>query len=92
MYRVGDKVRIHRWLDIDEYYGGIFFDDDMFSHRGQVAVIRRIRASGTFELDVDDGMDDWSDEMFELVKSIDGINRMSTDEFEDKYKDANINY
>lgn len=61
-YKVGDKVRVRRDLEVNEIYGGWDALEDMVKMRGEIVTIRRVRSS-VYELKEKGLM--WTDEMFE---------------------------
>lgn len=65
-YKVGDKVRIREDLVEEVMYGYEDVVPEMLKCRGQVAEIVDIY-SGRYKLDIDSGVWDWTDEMFESV-------------------------
>ena len=65
-YKVGDKVRIREDLVEEVMYGCEDIVPEMLKCRGQVAEIVDIY-NGRYELDIDSGVWDWTDEMFESV-------------------------
>lgn len=67
-YKVGDKVRVREDLKVEEYYGGIFFEDEMASFCGQMVTICEI-IHGYYEIEEDCGDFVWTDEMFEPLES-----------------------
>ena len=62
-YKVGDKVRVRKDLEVNETYGGETFVDTMEKFKGKVVEIEDIRGKGFYTIKGD--LYTWSDEMFE---------------------------
>lgn len=65
-YKVGDKVQIK---SINWYYDNITncigFTESMKQYCGKIAIITKIRFNNSYNLDIDDNLFFWNDEMFE---------------------------
>lgn len=74
MFRVGQKVRIRVDLDTHADYRNYFNDftdcvnSDMLEFRGRIATITNV--GNKYDIDLDDGMWNWTDEMFECVVGV----------------------
>ena len=66
-YKVGDKVRIRKDLEIDETYKGYAFVEKMKPWWGMLAEIKFIYVDGVFRINLDEGRFFWTDEMLEPV-------------------------
>ena len=72
-YKVGDKVRIKSldWYNknksrvLGTIYLVVPFIESMSKYCGQVATITKLLGSNVFEISLDNGCNEWSDEMFE---------------------------
>ena len=75
-YKVGDKVKVREDLKVGKRYNMAdksaddIFTIDMSKFKGQVVIISKIKAGGTYEIDVDKNYVKyaWVDEMFEPVE------------------------
>ena len=47
-YRVGDKIAIRKDLEVDEVYGGLFFEDGMADYMGKVLTIIQVDSMGDY--------------------------------------------
>lgn len=65
-YKVGDKVKIREDLDTDKIYDGWGCSKDMAQCGGKIATIVRC-CDNSYQIDVDDKIYNWTDEMFEDV-------------------------
>lgn len=66
MYRVGDKVRIRKDLVLGRRYVSACVAHKMALYRGETTSIKRVH-DGCYDLVVDNGEWDWTDEMLEPV-------------------------
>ena len=64
-FKVGDKVRIRKDLEIDETYKGYAFVEKMKPWWGMLAEIKFIYVDGVFRINLDEGRFFWTDEMLE---------------------------
>lgn len=76
-YKVGDKVRVRKDLEVGNMYGGYTFVDSMNEFKGKELTIRKLYPS-SYELIEDKGEYGWTDEMLEPTKPslLDVINFM----------------
>ena len=66
-FKVGDKVRVRKDLEIDETYKGYSFVEKMKTWWGMLAEIKFIYLDGVFRINLDEGRFFWTDEMLEPV-------------------------
>lgn len=72
-YKVGDKVRIRRDLNAEEYYGGTGINKEMIKYTGKIMTIREITRNAFYKMNEDKHEDktlyssgwSWTDEMIE---------------------------
>lgn len=69
-YKVGDKVKIKKDLDIDKMYGGWDCSEDMIQYGGKIATIVKCY-DDSYHINVDDECYDWTDGMLEDAKEVD---------------------
>ena len=67
-FKVGDKVRIRKDLEVGKWYGYAWVIEDMKIHFGKTTTISYCFNYG-YELDIDGGEFSWTDEMLEPVVS-----------------------
>lgn len=63
-YKVGDKVRIRKDLQVGKMYGGLNINEQKAEFLGKTATVK-IYWGNEYSLDIDGGKWAWSDEMFE---------------------------
>lgn len=66
-FKVGDKVRVRKDLEIDETYGENIFVEEMKYLWGEVVTISKVCEAGQYRLVEDETGCCWTDEMFESV-------------------------
>lgn len=69
-YKVGDRVKIRRDLQLDQRYNDCFYIDSMDVHKGKETTIKSINEyMGFYKLDLDDGYM-WTDDMLEKAEEV----------------------
>lgn len=65
-YQIGDKVKIREDLVTHNYYGDVFFCEEMNEYKGKIAVITNTSREDRYSIDIDKyDKFVWSGEMFE---------------------------
>lgn len=77
-YKVGDKIKIRKDLDIDKIYGNWDCSEDMIQYGGMIATIIKCK-DDSYKIDVDDKLYSWSDEMFEEVAESENKDKKTVD-------------
>ena len=65
-YKVGDKVRVRKDLEIGKCYGGVYFRKDMLSLLGYSLTVSSVNSNGFYVMDNYSRY--WTDEMLEDVE------------------------
>lgn len=78
-YKVGDKVKIRKDLEVGEEYDDTLFINDMLQYKGKIAVITYVAIDDDYyDIDLDDGKWTWADDMFEdCIKKSDSDTSMT---------------
>jgi hypothetical protein len=89
-YKVGDKVRVRRDLEIGEFYGNHwYFNSDMEKYKGKEMTVYRVH-SEMYDMEEDNQRWGWVDEMLEGTESnyklIDVFNMISNGELKEGTK------
>ena len=64
-YQVGDKVKIREDLVAHNYYGNVFFVEEMNEYKGKIAIITNEDYDNRYSIDIDKNNEfTWSGEMF----------------------------
>lgn len=81
-YKVGDKVRIRKDLNINKEYNGVNVNEEMMSWEGEEVTISEVLAEDNgYEIEEDDGYFLWTDSMFEdAMTNADKIRNMRDEE------------
>lgn len=81
-YKVGDKVRIRKDLNINKEYNGVNVNEEMMSWGGEEVTISEVLAEDNgYEIEEDDGYFLWTDSMFEdAMTNADKIRNMRDEE------------
>lgn len=66
-YKVGDKVRVRKDLVVYKKYGSDTFVSDMISFKGKQVTIKKVNDE-KYQIEEDDSMWNWTDEMLEPVE------------------------
>ena len=99
-YKVGDKVRVRKDLEVGEYYGNHwYFNSDMKRYKGKEMTVARVN-SEMYDMEEDNGRWGWVDTMLEEIKTtytvIDVLNMIAKNELEEGtkviYKDMEFVY
>ena len=67
-FKVGDKVRIRKDLELNKKYSNITFIDDMKEYLGCVTTIKKVNhcaKHNNYDLEIDDGYLYWGEDMLE---------------------------
>ena len=68
-FKVGDKVRVRKDLEVDEDYGSFTFVKTMEEHMGKVVTIFGINPQAiAYDIEEDGGDAYWTDEMLEPIE------------------------
>ena len=68
-FKVGDKVRVKDYLEVDEMYGDLYFGDYMEHFRGQIVTISEVY-DYYYCIEEDNCEMGWNDEMLEPINKI----------------------
>ena len=68
-FKVGDKVRVKDYLEVDEMYGDLYFDDYMEQYKGQIVTINEVY-DYYYCIEEDNCEMGWNDEMLEPINKI----------------------
>ena len=66
-YKVGDKVKIRKDLEMGKAYGVLKFTPKMCDFRGKIARITEVNSDGEYRIDLSPHCFYWTDEMLEDV-------------------------
>lgn len=100
-FKVGDKARVKKNLEIDNYYGDQMFVESMNNMLGKIVTISKISVSDMshcrgYRIEEDDGEFYYTDEMLEPINLIDSItnkrniaHELGGRKFKIKYRDIN---
>lgn len=83
-YKVGDKIRVRKDLEVGEIYGNIDFIDLMEKYKGQIVTVISV-GTAHYEIEEDNGTWAWTDEMLEPVEEGEE-NDMNIEKLNGEYK------
>lgn len=69
-YKVGDRVRVRKDLEVDKRYGDDIFTKDMKKYAGKTMTVGTCIWAGKYRLKEDNDKRNWTDEMLEDVEDI----------------------
>lgn len=69
-YKVGDKVRVRKDLEVGKYYGSDLFAKEMKKYAGKTTTVNKITSNNKYRLEEDENKWCWTDEMLEDVESV----------------------
>lgn len=85
-YKVGDSVKIREDLEVEMIHDIMYnMDTEMIKYKGKTAIITSVYDS-YYDLDIDNGVWIWTDEMLELPKQR-GFKFISTEQMLKDFKD-----
>ena len=67
-FKDGDKVRIKKDLKVGKVYGGFTFIKNMEKYKGKEAILIPNANNRYYDLDIDDSINCWTDEMLEPIE------------------------